>query len=257
MIGFYMKKSFFDGWDNLIAIVVLNIGFVGMLALGYAAFALFQVQVALAFLVLIIWFVLLHLFVGGVSFYTKEFAWYQRPGIADFWDSVKAAMKSSLVLAAVNAFLIVLVMIVIPFYAAMNSLVGIILVAVLFWTCLIAVMSMMYFLPISVQLGDGPKKALKKSFLLFLDNTGFSFFLFFYTIFNVILSIITALLMPGATAILMSHQIACKLIMYKYDYLEENPEADRKKIPWGALLFEEREKVGYRTLKGMIFPWKE
>jgi hypothetical protein len=43
----------------------------------------------------------------------------------------------------------------------------------------------------------------------------------------------------------------------KYDYLEENPRADRKHIPWETLLREERERVGKRTLKGMIFPWKE
>jgi hypothetical protein len=44
--------------------------------------------------------------------------------------------------------------------------------------------------------------------------------------------------------------------MYKYDYLEKNP-GDRRRIPWDALLVEDRERVGKRTLKGMIFPWKE
>ncbi len=45
--------------------------------------------------------------------------------------------------------------------------------------------------------------------------------------------------------------------MFKYDYIEAHPDTDRKHLPWEELLFEEREKVGTRTLKGMIFPWKE
>ena len=48
-----------------------------------------------------------------------------------------------------------------------------------------------------------------------------------------------------------------KLRLYKYDYLEENPDAKRNDIPWDALLIDERERVGKRTLRGMIFPWKE
>jgi len=46
-------------------------------------------------------------------------------------------------------------------------------------------------------------------------------------------------------------------MMYKYDYLEAEADADRKHIPWDELLYEERESVGNRSLKNMIFPWKD
>ena len=70
-------------------------------------------------------------------------------------------------------------------------------------------------------------------------------------------SIFTAFLFPGFGGLLVWHQAAMRLRLYKYDYLEENPGANRKKIPWDGLLVEEKEKVGKRTLRGMIFPWKE
>ncbi len=44
--------------------------------------------------------------------------------------------------------------------------------------------------------------------------------------------------------------------MFKYDYLESHPEVNRRQIPWEELLFDEREKIGPRTLRGMIFPWR-
>jgi len=43
----------------------------------------------------------------------------------------------------------------------------------------------------------------------------------------------------------------------KYDWMEANPEANHKKVPWAVLLAEDMERVGPRSLKGMIFPWKD
>ena len=40
------------------------------------------------------------------------------------------------------------------------------------------------------------------------------------------------------------------------DYLEENPDTDKKHLPWEDILFEEKEKVGPRSFRSMIFPWK-
>ncbi len=49
-----------------------------------------------------------------------------------------------------------------------------------------------------------------------------------------------------------------KSYIMKYKYIEENHITNaRTKIPWEALLLEENESIGRRTLKGMIFPWKE
>lgn len=75
--------------------------------------------------------------------------------------------------------------------------------------------------------------------------------------FTMLFSCLTALLMPGLSSVLLARQGALRILMKKYDYLEEEPEANRRKIPWDALLVEERELVGHRSLKGMIFPWKE
>ena len=72
-----------------------------------------------------------------------------------------------------------------------------------------------------------------------------------------VVSFFTALLLPGIATIMLWWNIAFKLRLYKYDWLEQNPGANRRRVPWDALLVEDRERVGKRTLKGMIFPWKE
>ena len=81
------------------------------------------------------------------------------------------------------------------------------------------------------------------------------------------------LLLPGPASAVLLLTVAFKLRMYKYDFLEEQraassrePEAGYKpprgrrlrvRVPWDALLAEDREQVGVRTVRGMIFPWKE
>ena len=90
-----------------------------------------------------------------------------------------------------------------------------------------------------------------------IDNPFFTLFLAVYQVINTLLSLLLAFLAPGFTGISLACSVATKLLLFKYDYLEENPEANRKAIPWDDLLYEEREAVGPRSLKGMIFPWKD
>ncbi|MCF7943383.1 MAG: hypothetical protein K9L21_03010 [Spirochaetia bacterium] len=257
MIGFYIKKAFFDGWDNLIGLIILNLGFVISLGIAYAVFLSFQVHAVIGVVLLILYLWGLNIFIGGVSFYVKEFVFYQRPGAREFIDCLKSAWKPAVMHTIIMFILLVMIFFVIPFYASFEGLIGAVVIALLFWVSLFTAMGLMYYFPLIAQLEKNPKKAVKKSFLLVFDNIGFSFFLLLYTILNSIISILTAFLIPGFSSVLMSHQGAVKLLMFKYDYLEETPDANRKKIPWTALLFDEKEKVGHRSIRGMIFPWKE
>jgi hypothetical protein len=76
-------------------------------------------------------------------------------------------------------------------------------------------------------------------------------------VFIMLVSFVTAFLVPGITGLAIWYQSALRLRMYKYDYLEEHPDTPKREIPWDALIYDDRERVGKRTLRGMIFPWKE
>jgi hypothetical protein len=121
----------------------------------------------------------------------------------------------------------------------------------IFW-----ILAFQYFFSIQARLDKKFSKILKKMFLLLLDNPLFTIGLLIGTLVTFAVSVFTAFLLPGITSIFLWWNVALKLRLYKYDYLEKNPEA-RRNIPWDALLTEDRERVGKRTLKGMIFPWKE
>lgn len=257
MTGFFIKKAFFDGWDNLLSLVVLNLGVLAVLAAGTYIPILFgeawQAVIASAFAAA----VLLGLYNGGVAFLAREMADYQRPDLRAVVDGVRKAFPMSLWFGLINALHILGLTLIVPFYYQMGGIVGLAALSLVFWVSIAWWLAGQWFFPLMVQLPGSLKTILKKCFLLFFDNPGFTIFLALHGMFTFLVSILTALLMPGVCSVTLARQGALRLLLLKYDYLEEHPEADRKKIPWEALLAEERELVGHRTLKGMIFPWKE
>jgi len=80
MFGFLIKKTFFDMWDNLIRIVILNLGFI--LAFGimvYFPWVLKDYQV-LNFLARGIGIGVLFVYAGAASTMTSMIADYGKPG---------------------------------------------------------------------------------------------------------------------------------------------------------------------------------
>lgn len=258
MTGFFLKKAFFDSWDNLIALVFLNLGYLLVLLTLYSALELLTVSAFAGVAVMVVALALHSAFGGAVSVQTKEYADYNRPPFSHFLGAFKLMWRHSLVHFIITLLLVVMVLFVIPFYLAYASLVGFIIAVFVLWVVLATSMALMYYYPLAIHMPhDRPLKTLKKSYLILADNLGFSLLFGFHHLVNLALTILFATIMPGMAGIHLSRQVAVKLLMMKYDYLEEHPDVSRREIPWEELLFEERERVGKRTLRGMIFPWKE
>lgn len=257
MIFFLIKKVFFDAWDNLITIVLFNIGFAAIIAgASYIAF-LFEPAGAGYFITIIVSVFIFNIYAGAVSGYVGDLVQYKSIELKDFPDYIKKIWKPAVIISCISIFQIAALFIGFPFYFSVGGLPGLTGLVTLFWISVLWWAAVQYFFSVAFQLEDSIKKQLKKSFIILLDNTLFSIFLGIYTIIIFGISFFTALLIPGITVVLLAQQAALKLRLYKYDYFEENSESSRKNIPWNALLFKEKEKIGTRTLKGMIFPWKE
>ena len=68
-------------------------------------------------------------------------------------------------------------------------------------------------------------------------------FLLFCNTTALIISVPLIFLLPGPAGILLFLDEALRLCLIKYEWLQANPEADPRKIPWDRLLAEEREKT--------------
>lgn len=257
MIGFMLKKAFWDTWDNMGRILLINLIMILLLIIPiFIPQWLVNIPV-LSVGALIIGVLAIFLYMGGASRYIRDLVAYKSPELKDIPQHIKDTWRQSLFFGAGSLLFYFICYIGFRFYNQLGNLMGVIGMAFLFWIFVLVSIASTFFFPILNSLDSDIRKILKKSFILLFDNTGAAVILFAAVLFNAGLSLVLAFILPGIGGILVLLESAMKLIMMKYDYLEENPDANRKKIPWGALLRDEREKVGKRSLKGTIFPWKE
>jgi len=262
MIGFLIRKTFYDLWDNLFRIVLINIGFLAVTAIPVfllpklAPLFIGSEALQLAFVVFI-GGIIFSIYLSAAAHSLKVISDYGTFGFLDFFKSFKAAWPSGTVMGVFIFILFIMMFFVIPFYMSMESIIGFLLGMIVFWAIVFSVLSFQFYFTVCARLSPNLKKAFKKCMLIAVDNTGFSIFLFLHNIVGLLLSVFLAFVFPGPAGALLYLDEAVRLRLLKYDWLEANPGANRKKIPWDELLIEEREKTGTRTLKNLIFPWKD
>ena len=273
MILFLIKKTFFDFWDNLIPIILLNIGFLliflgevyllgVLLKLGNSFFVNNPTILSLFLYVCICaGSVVFSIYAGTAAKIVKKIADFEIPKFTDFLINLRETYKASSMVALIFVTYFFVFFIAGRFYLNTTLVVGgfnvgIIIFTMLFFISLLILLASQYFFPLQSNFDLNVKKNLKKMFLILYDNTGFSILLFVLNGIVVVLSILTFFVFFGITINILLCMVAFKLRLYKYDYFEKHPNANRRVVPWNELLSDDMEMVGKRTLRGMIFPWK-
>ncbi len=255
MTGFFIKKAFFDGWDHLWGLVALNLGSLVLVS------ALVLAPLALGLPGGLFWPGLGVL--ALVSYSTvcaavlKDAAEYRNLSLQAFREALRTQAGVGLAYGLASVLLAFLFLIAVPFYLSRGGFLAWFAAGTLFWCSLILVLALQWFPAVRALLPGPVRAGVRKCFLLLADNLGFSILLALYSAAGIVVSVFSAFLVPGIAGTMLGSVVALKLVLKKYDWIEAHPGADRRKIPWQEILAEERELVGQRTLKGMIFPWKE
>jgi hypothetical protein len=260
MIGFFMKKTLYDLWDNMFRIVVLNMGFLAVTAVPIflpVLAARFFSSVPLEMVLCAIGILFCSIYLSAAAQTVRSISDYGSFGFADFLNNFKTAWPAGLVMGLFVFLLYLVVSVTIPFYIGVESSAGLVFAAIIFWSSIFAMLSFQFYFSVYTRLGSKVVKSLKKCLIISLDNSGFSLFLFLHNIVVLLISIVFVFLFPGPVGILLYIDEALRLRLIKYDWIEANPGENRRKIPWDALLIEEREKTGNRTFRNFIFPWKD
>lgn len=262
MFGFLIKKAFFDLWDNFLPAILVNLGFIVILAVPVLLpSVVLPIHGIIGVAAFVAGALLVFLYLGGVSTFARLTSDYTGVDWKSFRRGVAEQWPVTLLFGALVLGHLFLISVAVPVYSSMGSMVGLFALAVLFWISVIWWLTCQFILPVRSRLSNRPVTVLRKSLLLVLDNVFFAVAVAAGGVFIVALSIFTAFLIPGISGLMIWFHDAAKLRLYKYDYLEQHhqgePGAARIRIPWDTLLYDDRERVGKRTLRGMIFPWKE
>lgn len=267
MFRFFLKKNFCDVWDNLFYLILTNI--VPTLLIIGAFFAIKVFGAINAYLpnvivVVCAGLVMSVLFAWGAN--ARKIADFNSPRWALFLSSFKSCFFTGFIFGALIAFLILVLRVAFAFYLNMylknGSMAGLLFAAIIAWFTLISTMALQWFVPLYFLQEDNTFfKNLKKSFIVYFDNAGFSFLMLIHNILLFALTVFTLGLIPGLNGITLSCTNACRLRLYKYDWFEDHPEylEDKEKrtdIPWDDLIADDRESLGERKLGSFLFPWK-
>jgi hypothetical protein len=270
MIPFFFKKAFFDGWDHLLGLLVLNLGFLA--AIGIALLS----GLGASFPPLALGLLCLALLAGSwwyavSSLVTLRWSDYKSFAIADLPPLLREALVPGLQIGLFLVADLAALTVGIPFYLE-RGIPGALAAGVIFWASLVLVLALQYYLPLRFRLGGGLRKNLRKSLIVLADNVGFSLLLFLWSGVSLVLSVFLAFLVPGLAGLALGQNDALRLRMLKYDWLEAQAAGKAElvqseparatgrtsiPVPWKELLAEEVELLGKRTLRGMIFPWKD
>ncbi len=257
MIGFSLKKTLYDTWDNLFRMVMLNLGFVASAALPALLPTLLAPVPLLAVIVAILGVLWCFIYLAASALVLKELPDSGQFGFLDFARALKTAVPSGLVLGAAVLILGFVSYTSAKYYAGINTFAGSLAVGLIFWFTLVFFLGLQFFLPVRARFETDLRVVLKKSFLLLLDNLPFALVCALISVIMLVISLFTAFLFPGPAVALSFMDQALRLRMRKYDYLKANPEANRRKIPWDELLQADRDQTGKRSIKSFIYPWKD
>ncbi|MCR5724992.1 MAG: hypothetical protein K6G80_07900 [Treponema sp.] len=270
MFQFFFKKNFCDGWDNLFMLIVTNLF---SIALGLGGAFLFAISLATHQIVSVLVLMactgvlMIPIFAWGAN--ARKIADFNTPTYATFFRTITVVWKAAFLFGALFSLLLVVVSIGIRYYLqlfASGRLFGLLFAALLFWFLFICLLALQWFIPFYfLQEENTFIKCLKKSFIIFFDNPGFTFVLFLHNVLLLAVSVMLFFFVPGTSGIVLAQTNALRLRLYKYDWLEEMEAKEpgfsasrdkRAEVPWNELLAEDKEMLGPRGLKSFIFPWK-
>lgn len=118
------------------------------------------------------------------------------------------------------------------------------------WLILTWLIAGLFFIPLVIKLNKGFKYCIKQSFLLFFNNI---FLVIVFSFIFLILVITTPLLILGVGFLFILLNNLTDLLLLKQKFLCSN---HKDKMNWEKLLKAEDLKLGERSFKEIIFPWR-
>ncbi len=276
MFGFFFKKNACDVWDNLLHCILLNLIAI-VLVLGSVFLCMWTLALQgraesyvyiFFYVALILCCMILNVFFFAEGENAAKVANFETPSYSRYFKNILPSIKDGFLFGFFQGILISVALVSMPYYyhlyrpadGSQGSIFYLLCMVFVFWFLLITALSMQWFIAVRSLMHNNFWKCVKKSYILFFDNMGFTLGMTFVNILNLALTILTFGLVPGITGITFTSCNALRLRLYKYDWLEVNPDLspkEQRQVPWKDLLAKDKKTLGPRKLKNIFKPWKD
>lgn len=254
MIRFTFKKAFFDIWDNMVKVMLMNLPYAAVVILFYICIGMLQGNPVLSFAGLVLDVLLFSFYSLFVNVMTYRFTKYEKREVP-VWTDMRQHLPHVFMHALVYALILFMGFYGIPAYLSMNTVLSSAIGMLVVWLCLIALLSMQYYYPLCMYApDDGPVATFKRCLSFVMNNIGWSFVLALKNLVALAVSIVTGLVIPGPVGISVSRMTMTRCIIIVYEYLRDNPDSDRRSLVYEEVFFNENELIGDRDFVSMVFP---
>lgn len=258
MIFFCVRRWFYALWDNLLAVFLLNLSAL-VLLLAPASYLLLGpgLDPGLALAGLAACFLPLGPYAAAAHALAGVMERGEVPRPAALRGGARRIVADGLVLLAANAVVALATGFAVAWYSGREGTLplagyGIGTAALALWF-----LAGQWFPAERGIAGTSLPGAIKESFSFALENPGFTLGAAAGSALIISASAATILLFPGYAGLALWQRECHGLRAKKYAWLEANPERAGSPLPWREVLAEEIEALKGRTLRGLIFPWKE
>jgi hypothetical protein len=170
MFGFLIKKTFYDLWDNLFKIALINLGFLALVLAGIIVPSLFVSAFPLLLGIMALCLLCCCVYLAASSLCLKALSDYGVFGFADFLHNLASAWPAGILLGVLCLLGFFLGAMAIPFYFSLGSFAGLLLGCFLFWTMLTTTLALQFYLPIRARLDARLVKIIKNASSSFLTT---------------------------------------------------------------------------------------
>ncbi|MDR2468550.1 MAG: hypothetical protein LBD22_06285 [Spirochaetaceae bacterium] len=258
MTGFLLKKTFFDLWDNMFKLAAVNMCFLVSCTLLIIVSVVLPAHTAIQGGITVVGIVWSSCFLMMSARALSPLSDCRSHEFARLFVNFPSNLACGCAAALITAILGLLFFIVIPYYFFTPELINVIFAALSAWIFLFLPVVFQYLFAVRSRFEGHLGHIVKKVLMFFFDNPFFCVTTFFIAILMFVFSAFTLFLFPGPAGILLFFDEALRLRLLKYDWLEAQPPSPhRPAIPWNELLAADRETLGTRSFKNLIFPWKD
>ncbi len=256
MLGFSIRKAFYDGWDHVLALAAMNLVYVLMVLGIYLAGGMnLKEHTALSLAAISLIVLAYSIYSLGVFRNAYCYGKYLKNDIRLFFSVMREKLRYALFHYLVTMLILAGALFVGPAYLSLGSMTGYFFGTLVLWVALSVLLAMQYYYPLCFYSPErGPLQIFRLCFAFFLDNIGYTLFLFLRTLFDLVVSALSAFVVPGLAGIAVSATTMTRLLIIRYEYLDNNVGISKKQADWEDILFDEKERLGKRSLLDALFP---
>lgn len=226
-----LKKSFVDAYENLAFTIVSSSLFVGALlaCIGILRLTAFG-QLPPIFIsgLLVAYILVLAPIISGTCAYARSILTHEDQSIGELFFFIRKTAISAWKLALLQVVITLLVLINLWFYFTHGGIICKIIAVLFIYILFFWLASMIYHFPVMIEQGCGAFLAVKRGFLLEIDNIGFTALMFFVIILLTIVSIATFIglvfIYNGVMSMLATNMVRALFVKYNLLPAEEAPD---------------------------------